>query len=162
MVEPDDSTDWNITAYWRNGPNCNPGEEESQTASATVTWNGSAWVLSNVVLTASIVDIDICQGDTCSAGGTTHSWEYTLIVDIEDPGGPSGWNLRNVKYATTSVDDGHIIDEPFDGGNCAEGTSVSPTTQTFTAWDDPNDKWRSARCPFNCNIVGGSINLTYQ
>jgi hypothetical protein len=161
-VEPDDGESWNITAEWRQESPCDPGDYRIETASVDVSWNGSAWVLSNETTTTNIVDIDICQGDECSGTSGDHSWNYKLIVDVNDPEDSYAYNLRDVTYTTTSVDDGYEIDFGLTHTTCDSlGDSVSPTSQSFTATDRPG-KWRSTRCSFNCNIVGTSVQLTYE
>ncbi len=126
-----------------------------------MSWNGSAWVLSNVDLTDNIVDIDICTtSDSCSGTSGTHAFGYKLIVDVNDPEIGTNFNLVNVKYETTAIDDGDII--VFDNGptiTCNSlGAAVSPTSQTFTAFD--NGPWNSSRCAYNCSTGGSSPSMT--
>ncbi len=164
-VQPDDGESWEITAHWVAAPPCLPGQEVFEVAEATVSWNGSGWVLSGVDLTANIVDIDVCTtSDTCSGTSGTHAFGYKLIVEVNDPEIPAGFNLVNVQYETTSVDDGDLI--VFDNGptiTCNSlGAAVSPTSQTFTVFD--NGPWNSSRCTYSCSTGGTSpsVTLTYN
>lgn len=162
-VEPDDGETWEITATWATAP---PPEcfQTSETAYATVSWNGSAWVLSSVTTTTNIVGISICQGDECDAGGaSTHSWQYKLIVSIKDPVGTiTLYHLRDVRYQTTSVDTGYTIASASGPDDCDLDAAVSPTSQTNTAYDDPATTWNAARCTFACTVSGGSITIFYD
>ncbi len=160
-VQPDDGETWEITAHWVAAPPCVSGQELFEVAEATVSWNGSAWVLSNVDLTDNIVDIDICTtSDSCSGTSGTHAFGYKLIVDVNDPEIGTNFNLVNVKYETTAIDDGDII--VFDNGptiTCNSlGAAVSPTSQTFTAFN--NGPWNSSRCAYNCSTGGSSPSMT--
>jgi len=161
-VEPDTGESWNITAYWNNAtPIC---YESTETASVDVDWNGSSWVLSSEGTTTNIIDIDICSTSaTCRGTGGAHSWGYKLIVDITDPHTATGRNLRQVVFTTTSVDDGNEI--TFTGGGLTTcnslGSSVSPTSEEFTALDWP-EEWPMSRCAFSCSVVGTSVDLTYE
>jgi hypothetical protein len=164
-VEPDDTDSWEITAEWRAAPPCDPGDVRFEAASVDVTWSGSAWVLSNINLTNSIVDIDICTtSDTCSGTGGTHAYGYKLIVDVNDPDVTQAFNLVRVKYETTQIDDGRLI--LFDPGptpTCNNlGAAVSPTSQTFVQYD--SGPWNSSRCTYSCSTGGGSpsMAITYQ
>ena len=161
VVEPDDSQDWTIDAYWY--PAANPPGETKQTATATVTWNGSSWVLSNVTLPADINAIGICQGDSCDAGGgSVHSWSYKLIVDLNDPIAGANPNLDHVTYTTSSVDDGYTVEDPTrTQGDCYLGTAVQPTSQSFAATDYQAD-WGTGRCGYSCDSGGTSVTLTYD
>ena len=160
VVEPDSGESWNITAYWNAagiGWGCN---ENNETATVDVSWDGSSWSLSNVNTTSHIRNISICSGNTCDGGDTTHAWDYKLIVDITDPNA-IGYNLRTVQYTTTSVDDGYTIEDPTETyGDCYTDTSVSPTSQSNTANDTPpGGYWGAGRCGFSCSVTGGSITL---
>jgi hypothetical protein len=161
VVEPDTGESWRITAYWYPA-GWPPGQVTAQ-ATADVDWNGSSWVLSNVTGTGGpIVAIGICQGDTCDAGGgAVHSWDYKLIVDVADI--YLGNNLATVAYVTTAVDDGDTIEDPTQTqGYCYEGTSVQPTSQSFGTTDSNQDWGTAGRCPYNCDITGASVTLTYD
>jgi hypothetical protein len=168
VVQPDDGERWSIKAIWNTDDPPTPCLEHSETAYATVSWNGSTWVLSDVSLTANIVDIDICEGDTCDAGGgAEHAWSYKLIVDVNDwvqpdpPNGPFHF-LRRVDYTTTAVDDGDLVLDPTrTQGDCYLGSSVSPTTQSVSAYDAPLE-WYWGRCGYNCTIAGASVTIYYE
>jgi hypothetical protein len=50
-------------------------------------------------------------------------------------------NLKNVEYVASNIDDGYTIANAQSvNQDCELDASVSPTSSTFTAWDDPNDK----------------------
>jgi hypothetical protein len=164
-VEPDDGETWEITAWWATAP---PAEcyQRSETAHVTVSWNGSSWATSNVTTTNNIVDISVCQGDECDAGGgSTHSWQYMLIASINDPHqGGGGYNLRDVQYETTSVDDGYTIEGAGSvEDDCYLDASVTPTSQSFSATDDPGLLWLGGRCDYDCDVSGGgSVTIYYE
>ena len=165
FVQPDDGERWAITAKW-NTEAPTPCFEYSETAYATVSWNGSSWALSSVSTTANIVDIDICEGDTCDAGGgSEHAWSYKLIVDVNDRvvvAACTGYHLRRVDYVTTTVDDGDLVLDPTQTyGDCYLGASVSPTSQSVSAYDAPF-AWYWERCGFNCTITGASVTIYYD
>jgi hypothetical protein len=161
LVEPEVGEHVAVTAFWRPAANCQ-GLEATESATADVAWSGSSWTLSNVNLTSNINALTICLGASCSYGGVTHSWQYKLITDVTDPG-PNGWNLQKVRYEITDVDDGDTIAGPQStSSECVEVSAVTPTSQSFTGWDNPNDKWSSSRCAFSCDAVGGSMTVTYQ
>jgi len=164
VVEPDDGESWSITAYWNTMWPPLPCTQLTETAYAPVSWDGSSWVTSNVTLTNNIVDISVCQGSTCDAGGgSTHAWEYKLIVELNDPirVGLGPWhNLRSVVYTTTSIDDGYTIEDPTETqGDCYTDASVSPTSQTFGA-TDALAYW--SRCNHNCSVSGVSTTILYD
>jgi hypothetical protein len=165
-VQPITGETWEITARWVKEQPCQPGDDLEEQASVDVSWNGNNWVLSNEQTTDNILDIDICQGWECTGSGGSHSWNYTLIVDVNDPETQTGndYNLMYVRYDTTSVDDGKEI--MFTGGSYVVCdrlgySTLSPTSQTFSATDVPG-KWQSSRCPFDCDISGTSVVLYYQ
>lgn len=68
-VLPDDSESWEIHAWWAAAGSgiC---ADVSETATATVTWTGSGWSLSNVNLTQDIVDIQLCDAGHAPAHPT--------------------------------------------------------------------------------------------
>jgi hypothetical protein len=151
-VEPDDGETWSITAFWNTAPPL-PCFENQEAASATVSWTGSTWQLSNVTLTANITDIDVCDFQTCDAVDV-HSHGYRLVAKVVDPHLPGGiHNLRQVVFATTSVDDGYELDT----STCTLGTSVSPTSQTFSATDSGGFE-----CGYSCDNSGTNLLITYE
>jgi hypothetical protein len=161
-IEPGDSTSWRITAYWWS--NVQPCAEYYEVATADVTWNGSNWEISNEVLPDSIEDIDVCDGDECSGTSGTHSWDYRLLADVQNYviDQTVQYNLRRVHYATTSVPDGYEIQFNQQITECdGLGDSVSPTTQSFSSYDDLV-MWGSGRCPLSCDVVGGDMTITYE
>ncbi len=163
FIEPeeDEVTSWSITAEWRSAlpAPCYSHQEE---ATVDVAWNGRRWVLSNKNLTTSIVGITVCAGSECEeGGGAEHSWNYKLIVDIKDPDTTHNYNLKKVTYTTTAVPDGNELD--FDMSlNCSLGTSRSPTSQVFTAYDAPGTWSTAYRCGFNCSVTGASTQINYE
>jgi hypothetical protein len=162
-VEPNDSESLEITGSWRTSiTGC---AEHTETASVDVRWNGSTWVLENVNLTNNVLNIAICTTtDSCSGTSGTHSWSYKLIVDLADPVSIMmvNHNLDEVRYATTSIDDGRLI--LMDQGptiSCNSlGATVSPTSQTWTATDSPTPSDWSTRCPFQCSTGGSTSSVT--
>lgn len=153
-VLPDDSESWEIHAWWAAAGSgiC---ADVSETATATVTWTGSGWSLSNVNLTQDIVDIQLCDAGSCAGTpyGASPSRRYRLKVDINDPD-TGGLNLREVIYTTTSVDDGVVVTN----SNCATGSTVTPTSQTFTQTDSG-----AFECSYDCtNIAGPLVTITYN
>lgn len=154
-VQPDDGETWNITAYWNEPPGPPSCAQATETASATAYYTGSGWALSNVTTTTNIVDIDICDKDTC-AREDTQSHGYELIVDIRDPIVivTKPYNLRQVVFTTTSVDGGYELDTAA----CSLGSSVSPTSQAFTQTD--GGPWP---CGYSCAAAAGpSLTITYE
>ncbi len=151
-VEPDSGESWSITAYWNtNSPPC---AEMAEVATVDVDWNGSAWVLSNTTLTANITAIDLCSTDMwCTNLSEDHAYGYKLKVKLTDPvpGGP--FHLRQVVYTTSAVDDGFLLNL----GSCSLGSSVSPTTQSFSETDSGGFE-----CGFDCDASGPSLVLEYE
>jgi hypothetical protein len=155
-VQPDDGESWLITAYWNTAPP-GPCSEHSETASVEVSWNGSAWELSNETTTTNIVDIGLCDtGDDCYQGETKRSWGYALIVDITDPvvDGGNYYNLNRVLYEMDTVDNGYLLNPT----TCVLGSSVS-WADTF---DGGYDYGPFTYCPFDCEPTSPSLTLKYQ
>jgi len=153
-VQPDVGETWAITTYWNTATQ--PCAEIYQVATAQVSWNGSAWVVSNKNLTADILDIGVCGiGSQCGSAPNAKSWGYRLYAQVNDPtaGSLPGYNLRRVEFATTSVDDGNVVN----GQTCTLTTAVSPTSQSFTGVDDGG--WP---CGYNCTSSGVTVEITYQ
>lgn len=65
-VQPNTGESLSITAYWNTMPP-GPCYEVSETATADVDWNGSAFVLSNVNLPAHIAALYLCSGTAPAA-----------------------------------------------------------------------------------------------
>lgn len=152
-VEPDDGETWAITAYWNDAPP-EPCDETSETAYVTVSWNGSQWETSNFVPTASITSVGVCgTGYQCDSLTTLHSWGYRLYARVWDPDLTDDRNLRRVVFTTTLVDDGYVVDVE----RCTLGSAVSPTSQTFTAYDDGG--WP---CGFSCTESDAAVDITYE
>lgn len=147
-VTPNGSTNWSITAKWC--PTIS-GAEVTETATCTVTWNGSAWSLTNVNLTNNITAITLCTTTTCQSA---NSVGYVLLVDVVDPyNSLAAPNLTSVTYATTSVPN---------GTTCLAGSSVSPTSQAFSATDTVSSG-DSNRCSYTCSYSGsGLMSITYN
>ncbi len=152
-VEPDTGESWSIAAYWNTALPI-PCFQWTETATVDVDWNGRAWVLSNKTLTANIVDIQLCSTDMwCTNLSEDHTYGYKLIVDINDPDLSINGNLRQVVYTTSSVDDGHLLNL----GPCSLGSSVSPTTQSFSETDSG-----AFECGFDCDASGPSLVFEYE
>jgi hypothetical protein len=151
-VEPDTGESFNITAYWNT--DTTPCVEHSETASVDVSWSGTGWVLSNKTTTTNILDIQLCDEDTC-AEEDTHSYGYRLYVKVADPLflPIRRHNLRQVVFTTTSVDDGYELDTT----SCALGAAVSPTSQTFSATDSG-----TFECGYSCSNSGTTLSITYE
>ncbi len=144
-VTPNGSTNWSITAKWC--PTIS-GAEVTETATCTVSWNGSAWSLTNVSLTSNINAITLCTTTTCQSA---NSVGYVLLVDVTDP--VAGGNLTSITYATTSVPN---------GTKCLGGSSVSPTSQAFSATDTVSSG-DSNRCAYTCSYSGsGLMSISYN
>jgi len=160
LVQPTSGEDWDIRAEWRTAAGCSNAFE---TAACRVTWNGTAWVLSNVNLTTHIVAISICNAGSCTSTGGTHGFAYKLYVDINDPAGAPTKNLHEVRYQTTSIDDGRTTTLTGLSTCTTLGSTVSPISQTVTQYDTPSD-WGDQRCPYQCSTGGStpSITITYQ
>lgn len=156
-VEPDDGESWSIVAYWNTAiPYPYTCFEHSETATVDVSWNGTAWVLSNESTTTNIIDITVCNPDDyCSSSGTAHEYAYELIVDINDPVtlGLTSYNLRQVVYTTTDMDDGYEIDMP----GCTLGDSVSPAADSYSQTDSG-----AFECSYDCNASGPSVTIQYN
>ena len=146
-VIPNGATDWDITAHWYpTGPGSNCTDQ--QMATCTVTWNGSAWSLSNVNLTADIVAISLCNTNMCGAG---LSVGYTLIVRINDPSGTTGNNLDNVDYVTTAVPNGTVC-----GASNTTPISQTNSGNQYISTENTNI------CPFTCSVSGSSMVISYN
>ncbi len=153
-VEPDDTDSWIITATHSSEDNVIPQSCEcnnyTSSVTADVTWTGSGW---SVACTGCnwpngpILSLGVCAVSGCSAIGGTHGWEYKLTARVKEfrPAvcGANNGYLYSVEFETTSVDDGDVIVQ-FD---CSEGSSVSPTSQT----------WSDVDLAFGCNLNCGSV-----
>lgn len=115
---------------------------------------GTAWVLSNKTTTTNIVDIQVCDEDTC-AEEDTHSHGYRLYVKVNDPYWylSRRYNLRQVVFATTSVDDGYELDTT----SCTLGDAVTATSQSFSATDSG-----AFECGYDCDNNGTTLSITYE
>ncbi len=82
-VAPDDGDGYDILAYWHT--NVAACQEDTETASVHINWDGSSRQLDDASLSPNIAAIDLCADDTCSSGKELHSWGYWFRVDIEDP-----------------------------------------------------------------------------
>ena len=171
-VEPDTGETIDITAYWDTLVTDNSPCVCAQTATANVAvdvdWSDTTgWSVTCTGCNATagpIYRVSVCSVGECGSGiDVDNGWSYELIVDIAKNRGtcqPSGgvpavlgW-LSHVDYATTSVDDGNLIDT----SNCTEGASVSPTSQVFTVTDSGGFD-----CTFTCaGAAGPTMTITYQ
>ncbi len=155
-VRSDTGESLKITAYWNTDPP-GPCTEYSEYATADVDYSGGSFVLSNVNLPTYITDLYLCSGpDSCSEEYAT-SYNYKIIAKVTDPVWVSSirHNLRQVVFETTSVDDGLIVD--YD--TCTTGSSVSPTSQTFSQTD--NGAFECSSWP-DCTATGPTLQLTYE
>ena len=155
-VEPDTGEDIDIDVYW-NTAGLSGCAELHETATVRVDWDGTthAWVLSNINLTANVIDIDICDVSAldCSSVSDDHSYGYKLIVDINDPSqGMTPHNLRQVVYTTTAVDDGSLLNL----GSCSLGAGQTVNSQTWTATDNG-----SFECSYSCSATGPTMTIGY-
>lgn len=149
-VQLDDSESWNITAYWNT--TILPCQETSETATVDVTWDdATGWTLSNKSTTTNITAINICTiGNDCSEE-YTHTFGYRLYVQVNDPL-PGAYNLRQVVFTTTSIDDGFEVD-----ASCEAADAVSPTSQTFSGTDSG-----TFECLYSCDNSGTSVQILYE
>ena len=156
-MEPDSTTSWDIQATWR--PVFFPGEtcaDLQEIANVDVSWNGSSWVLSNQTLTANIVGISVCALSSCDIVDS-HSSEYRLYVNVNDPGplsagGNVGW-IKAVTFTTTDESDA----EPLDVTTCTlSGVSFSPLSSSYSATDNG-----VFECSYDCTQTGASVTITY-
>ena len=168
-VEPNNGDTWTVTArYRRDRPvmstpcDCTT---LTYTASVDVTWTGSAWSASCTsgcnAGAGPIRSVSVCTVSSCTSG-STHSWEYELIVDLDNNlaalqcgiFGPNGAALYQVDYDTTVVDDGDTIALV----DCTESGAVSPNSQTWSASDTG-----AFECTFTCAAASGpSISIVYD
>jgi hypothetical protein len=150
-VEPDDGESWSITAYWND--NTLPCSELSETATVDASWSGTGWVLSNKSTTSNITDIKVCNEATC-AEVDTHSYGYRLYVELNDTIGPAGaFNLRQVTFTASSVDDGYELDT----SSCTLGNAVEPSYETYSASDTG-----LFECYYSCSNAGTTLSITYE
>jgi len=150
-VEPLGDTDWNIMAYWNSANQ--PCTEATEMATASVSWSGTSWTVSNVNTTTNITSIDVCPGPGCGAS-YDHAFGYTLIAKVWDPKLTTTQNLRKVVFTTTSVSDG----EELDTSACTLGSEVSPTSQSFSQTDNG-----AFECGYGCLTASGpSLAITYE
>lgn len=134
-VEPNTGESWTVKAYW-NTAAPTPCYEYTETASVDVDWQtlAAAWGTSNLTTTANIHSILVCRLGDCATPDEAHGWAYKLYADIEQTVMIGGvpYYLRQVVFTTTSVDNGRQVDT----GLCSLGSSVSPTSQTFSVTDN--------------------------
>ena len=169
-VEPDSGETIDITAYWDarvidNYP-CICAQTAFANVAVDVTWSDttgwSATCTGCSAVAGPIYRVSVCGVGECGTGTSTdNGWSYELIVDIAKnvgqcvsvAGNHLGW-LSHVDYATTSVDDGNLIDT----STCMEGASVSPTSQVFTVTDSGGFD-----CVFACaSAAGPTMTISYQ
>ncbi len=169
-VEPDDGETWNITATWssdtRAVPGCSCKDLLNVAVNATVTWtDGSGWSVTCNGCNANgpIRSVSVCNEGSCgSQTDLDNGWSYKLIVDIDHtllalpcpvPGPTANGYLSKVVYTTTSVDDGNVVDV----ATCTEGSSVTPTSQTWTQTDTG-----TFECGFGCSASGPTLSILYE
>jgi len=148
-VIPNGATNFTIAAYWYppSGSNCTT----TSVATCTVTWNGSAWSLSNVNLPADgeITGIALCSTAMC--GLTSLAVGYNLIVNVNDPHSTTIYNLDHVDYTTTSVPNGTV---------CG-GLGTTPISQTNSGTHSISTG-NTNLCPLTCGASGGSMTIVYN
>jgi len=165
-VEPDTGETWQIDAKYRKETlaeacDCAIG---TYTAYVDVDWNGSSWTATCTSGCSSslgpIRSVSVCTDDSCSASAT-HSWQYELIVNLDNnlaglpcAGTDYAAALNQVVFTTTAVDDGYLVTV----GNCTLGSAVSPTSQSWSANDTG-----AFECPFTCAAAGGpAVTIRYE
>jgi hypothetical protein len=149
-VEPGTSETLTVTSYWNTAvPAC---QEIAENAYVTVSWSGSAWVLSNITTSPNITGLSICStGNECGSP-PAHAYDYRLIAQVNDPL-PGSYNLRAVEFATTVIDDGRVLDPSA----CTLGAAVSPTSQSFSVTD-----FGVFECGLSCGNSGASMTILYR
>ena len=167
-VQPDDGETWNITATWATDTTaplgCSCKDLVTSSVTADVSYSTSTdWSVSctGCSPTGRIRGLSICALGDC--GSSIVFDGYELVVDIDHtlaaapcPLVPNlGFPiLDRVQFQTTSVDDGDELNAPL----CTLGSSVSPTSQTFTATDHGGFE-----CGYSCSAASGtSVTITYQ
>jgi hypothetical protein len=159
-VEPNSGEDWDITAYW-NTAGAGSCFEITETADVDVDWNGGAvnFQLSNINTTTHINTISICTLGICAVGDGGYA--YRLFVDVDEAFtvATKTYNLRQVVFSTTSVDNGNEISTV----DCSDSTAVTPDSQVWTATHDWNTGGGAGfPCVYNCAQVGAITTITYQ
>lgn len=161
-VEPDDTDSWQITALYSTTntaipPNCQCNNY-NVTATADVTWTGSAWSVSCTGCGGPILSISVCPEAGCATEDlppVDHSYAYKLVARVSearlDQCGVNDAFLLGVTFTTTAVDDGDKLED------CAETDAVSPISQTWTATDV------NTSCNSSCSSVAGpQIDIIYD
>lgn len=163
-VEPDTGETWSITATWSTDVfahlGCTCQDSNTATATADVSYSSSTgWSVTCTSGCGGVIgSIGICEvGQGCdNANGELG---YKLYVDITSQqtnlcNGGNNTYLSKAVFTSTSVDDGITVNET----TCASGSSVSPTSQTWTATDNG-----AFECAFNCTAgPGASVTITYN
>jgi hypothetical protein len=156
MVIPNTGETWDYTVTWNSAANCQT-DHVIENGSVTVDWNGSAWVVTTFNGTADVHGASLC--DYSTSCGVTSRWKgYRLLLNIEDhfnDGNAVRVNLDSVDYSTASVDNGTL--------SCFGSGSVTPTSQSWNATDDPGN-WDFNRCSTSCGVVTGgpTVTITYN
>ena len=160
-VEPNTGESWSVVVYW-NEAGTGDCRERTETATFDVDWNGTTnqWALSNQSLTTNIVGVALCSASLdCSSVSDAHSYGYKLIVDITDPStdGVYNYNLRQVVYTTTAVDDGSLLNL----SSCTLGASQTVNGQTWSATDAGTVGTGGFECAYDCNATGPLLTIEY-
>ena len=151
LVEPDTGETWDIAVHHSPlapGP-CN---DVITNVIADVTRTATGWTVTCTgcaPLGGPVLSIGICD-DSSSCSTDIHGHAYVLKLDIV-AALPTGEQLNSVVYTTDSVDDGDTLNSTCS----SEVTSVSPTSQTFTATDT------TFPCSLDCN-QDTAVTITYD
>lgn len=148
-VEPDDTDSWTITGTWSTPfstlyPDCSCVDMTSS-VTADVTWSDAtnSWSVSCTgcnAVNGPIYAVGVCiDGASCGSGAVVDNTAgYKLYVDVaQQPNYPCVVSppqpayIYSVEYTTTSVDDGNLLNMVA----CTEGSSVTPTSQTWSQTD---------------------------
>jgi hypothetical protein len=115
-------------------------------ATVTVSNTESAFSVScSGCTTAPFAGVSLCDPNVCANGN-----EYTIVLDMQNPHPVTGTSITNVNYSSTSIDDGVIV-----SGSCSTGSSVQPTSQSWSANDT------TFPCSLDCTN-DTSITITYD
>jgi hypothetical protein len=164
-VEPNTGETWSVTATWALQTIGSACDCANRTANATVDvdWTGSGWTATCTAgcnPAGPIVGVAICNNSNCGAVANP-TIGYELLVDLTANavfqcfGANQTGKLVQVDYQTSSVDNGNPI---TNNTTCALGSSVSPTSQTWTTSDTG-----TFECDFTCaGASGPSVTIQYQ
>jgi hypothetical protein len=161
-VEPNDTDSWNVTATWSTPftgvPGCSCVDTAAQVA-VDVQWTGTAWqaTCTGCNVAGPIRGVVVCDVVSCTGGDGPHGAEYRLQVDIDSTNGTAQcgagvYNLRQVVYAATNIDDG----VSWDPDTCDAIQAETPSSQTWSATDTG-----TFECALSCDNLGATITIRY-